>query len=385
MVPGEGVDAVAEPVPLTPANVASILWLGSLGLLILGIQPVVLEPLVRFGRIGEASLGSAATVEILAIAVGSVLGARLLRSLSARALALASLLPFVAANLAMHWVTGLLPLLAARALSGLSGGVLVGLAVMAIARGQRPERLSAAFLVLQTVVQLCLAALIPTVAQHLLAADAGFIFLSLLGLASIPFVLLVPQRLQPPRQRSSEHVAAGAAAWVALAGCGAYMVAIVAVWAYFGVWEHQLGISEQAIGTTTALSLAAQVLGAAAAGWLGPILPARPALLLTGVAQAAVVLGLLHWSAPGAQVGLALAFGFFWLFALPLQTRLLIDADPARRIVLHLPAAQLAGSAAGPTLAGLFVTTGRVDGALWTGIVVFVVSALLSGLGRRLR
>ena len=73
------------------------------------------------------------------------------------------------------------------------------------------------------------------------------------------------------------------------------------------------------------------------------------------------------------------------LFALPLQTRLLIDADPARRIVLHLAAAQLGGSAVGPTLAGFFVTTGRVDGALWTGIAVFVVAALMSGLGRRLR
>jgi predicted MFS family arabinose efflux permease len=127
-------ETAAEPVPLTPAHVASTLWLGSLGLLILGIQPVVLEPLVRFGRLGEASLGSAATIEILTIAIGSVIGARLLRPLPARVVALAGLLPFAAANLAMHWLTGLSSLLAARALSGLAGGVLVGLAIVAIAR-----------------------------------------------------------------------------------------------------------------------------------------------------------------------------------------------------------------------------------------------------------
>jgi predicted MFS family arabinose efflux permease len=379
------IDDVTAPAPLSPANVASTLWLGSLGLLILGVQPVVLEPLVRFGRIDESSLGAMATVEILAIALGSVLGARLLGSLPARLVAAASVLPFAAANLAMHWLSGLTPLLVARAASGLSGGVLVGLAVVAIARGLRPERLSAAFLVVQTVAQLCLAALIPTVAQHLFAADVGFVGLAVLGVASLAFLPLLPKRLQPPRTASSEHAPAGAAAWVALLGCGAYMVAIVAVWAYFGVWEHQVGLGEQAIGATTALSLAAQVAGAAAAGWLGPVLPARLALLLASVAQAAVVLGLLHWSAPTAQLALALAFGFLWLFALPLQTRLLIDADPARRIVLHLAAAQLAGSAAGPTLAGLFVTPGRVDGALWTGIVMFLVSALLSALGRRRR
>lgn len=377
--------AAAEPVPLSLANVASTLWLGSLGLLILGIQPVVLEPLVRFGRINEASLGSVATVEILAIAIGSVLGARLLRSFPARAVALAGLLPFAAANVAMHWLTGLVPLLLARAVSGLAGGMWVGLAIVAIARGRRPERLSAAFLVAQTLIQLCLAALIPIAAQHLFPADVGFAGLALLGFAGIPVVRLLPQRLEPPRARGGQSVPIGTIAWIALAGCGAYLMAIVAVWAYFGVWEHQIGVAEQAVGTTAALSLAAQVLGAAAAGWLGHLLPSRPSLLLIGMLQAAVVMGLLHWSEPVAQVGLALAFGFLWLFALPLQTRLLIELDPARRVVLHLAAVQLSGSAAGPLLAGLFVTAGRVDGALWTGVMVFVASALMMGLGPRRR
>jgi predicted MFS family arabinose efflux permease len=373
----------ADPVPLAPANVASALWLGSIGLLILGIQPVVLEPLVRFGRLGEASLGSVATIEILTIAIGSVVGARLLGPLPARAVALAGLLPVAAANLAMHWLTGLIPLLAARALSGLSGGVLVGLAVVAIARGRRPERLSAVFLVTQTLVQLCLAALIPTMAQRLLPADIGFIALALLGFVSLPALFFLPPHLTPPRLSTGVPVSVGPTAWVALAGCGAYLLAVVAVWAYFGVWEHQIGMSEQVIGTTAALSLAAQVLGAAAAGWLGPVVSSRPALLVTGTLQIAVVLGLLHWSAQAAQIALALAFGFLWLFALPLQTRLLIDVDPSRRAVLHLAAAQLAGGAAGPTLAGLFVTAGRVDGALWTVVVVLAFAVFMLGFAVR--
>jgi len=197
--------------------------------------------------------------------------------------------------------------------------------------------------------------------------------------------LLLPPRLAPPRPRTGHSTAIQAEAWIALAGCGAYLMAIVAVWAYFGVWEHQIGVSEQAVGTMAALSLAAQVLGAAAAGWLGHLLASRRSLLSLGMLQAAVVLGMLHWSEPLAQVGLALAFGFLWLFALPLQTRLLIEVDPARQVVLHLAAVQLSGSAAGPLLAGLFVTAGRVDGALWTGVVVLVASALLMGLGPRRR
>jgi DHA1 family inner membrane transport protein len=95
------------------------------------------------------------------------------------------------------------------------------------------------------------------------------------------------------------------------------------------------------------------------------------------------VLGLLHWPVASAQITLALAFGFLWLFAMPLQTRLMIDVDPTRRAVLHLAAAQLSGSAAGPALAGMFVTTGRVDGALWTGVVVLAIATLLMGIGPR--
>jgi MFS transporter, DHA1 family, inner membrane transport protein len=378
-------DASVDPIPLTPPGVASTLWLGSLGLLILGIQPVVLEPLVRFGRIGEASLGSAATIEILSIAIGSVLGARLLRSMPARAVAVAGLLPFAAANLAMHWLTGLATLLALRALSGLAGGMLVGLAVVSIAHGRRPERLSAAFLVMQTLLQLCVAALIPFGARHVLPADFGFVAMALLGFVSLPAVIAVPKHLAPPRSGAGLPAPVGLAAWTALVGCGAYLVAIVAVWAYFGVWEHQLGMSPQVIGTTAALSLGAQVLGAGVAGVLGPSLPSRPALMLTTALQIAVVLGLLHWATPQAQIALALAFGFLWLFALPLQTRLLIDVDPTRRAVLHLAAAQLTGGAAGPTLAGLFVTTGRVDGALWTGVAVLALSALMVGTATRRR
>ena len=374
--------AAVEPALLTTANVASTLWLGSLGLLILGVQPVVLEPLVRFGRIGEASLGAAATIEILAIAIGSMLGARLLRSLPARAVAVAGLVPFATANLAMHWQTGLAPLLALRALSGLAGGVLVGMAIVSIARGRRPERLSAAFLVMQTLLQLCLAALIPYVARHLLSADFGFVAMALLGLVSLPVLLALPIRLAPPLPAAGSPVPVELAAWAALAGCAAYLVAVVAVWAYFGVWEHQVGMPEQVIGTAAALSLGAQVLGATTAGWLGPLVPSRPALLLTIALQVAVVLGLLHAGA-AAQFALALAFGFLWLFALPLQTRLLIDVDPTRRAVLHLAAAQLTGAAAGPSLAGLFVATGRVDGALWTGVAVLVVALLMIGLAVR--
>jgi predicted MFS family arabinose efflux permease len=312
-----------------------------------------------------------------------VLGARLLRPLSTRAVAVAALLPFAAVNLAMHWLSGVAPLLGARAISGLAGGVLVGIAVVTIARAQRPERLAAVFLMLQTVIQLCLAALIPRIAQGLLPADIGFVVLALFGAASIPILLLLPRRLAPPRAPAGASAPVGAAAWIVLAGCAAYLFAIVAVWAYFGVWEHQLGMTEQAIGTMAALSLGAQVLGAATAGWLGPRLPGRRTLLLTGLLQVGVVLGLLHWSTPASQIALALAFGFLWLFALPLQTRFLIEVDPTRRAVLHLAAAQLTGSAAGPAFAGLFVTSGRVEGALWTGVAALAVATLLTVIGGR--
>ncbi len=61
-------------------NVFAALWVGSVGLLVLGLQPILLGALLTSGRVNFDQLALAATVEILAIGIGSVLSAFLLGS-----------------------------------------------------------------------------------------------------------------------------------------------------------------------------------------------------------------------------------------------------------------------------------------------------------------
>jgi hypothetical protein len=79
-------EAATEPAPLTLARVAATLWLGSVGLLIQE-SSLSCSAARALRPAGKASLGSVATVEILTIAIGSVIGARLLQLLPARAVA----------------------------------------------------------------------------------------------------------------------------------------------------------------------------------------------------------------------------------------------------------------------------------------------------------
>jgi hypothetical protein len=51
-----------------------------------------------------------------------------------------------------------------------------------------------------------------------------------------------------------------------------------------------------------------------------------------------------------------LAIGFIWLFALPYQIQLAVEADSTRSTALLVPAAQLLGAALGPLAASIFVT-----------------------------
>ena len=83
---------------------------------------------------------------------------------------------------------------------------------------------------------------------------------------------------------------------------------------------------------------------------------------------------------PGAWVFIATSavFGFFWLFFLPFQVMLVIEADPTRRIAVVTPGAQLLGGATGPLLCSFFVTDSDARGALAVCGACFAASFVIS-------
>ena len=67
---GSGDWLVGNP---TGGQLASALWIGSVGLLILGLQPVLLGALYTEGHVSGDELALVATAEMIAIAIGSAI------------------------------------------------------------------------------------------------------------------------------------------------------------------------------------------------------------------------------------------------------------------------------------------------------------------------
>ncbi|RUW84311.1 MFS transporter, partial [Mesorhizobium sp. M8A.F.Ca.ET.023.01.1.1] len=142
---GDGDWLVGNP---TGGQLASALWIGSVGLLILGLQPVLLGALYTEGHVSGDELALVATAEMIAIAIGSAIVAMLLSARNMRWKSAALLLLLALANVWTAYAAGANTLMAARALAGLAEGGLVAVATELIARSRRAERIGGFFVTL---------------------------------------------------------------------------------------------------------------------------------------------------------------------------------------------------------------------------------------------
>src|SRR5258707_11256915 len=97
--------------------IALTLTIGTAGTLVLGIQPLLLETLLSQGRVNASQLGWVATAEILGMALGILLGARMLSGRRGRWTAAAAALIMAASNLATVFATQPLLIACIRALT----------------------------------------------------------------------------------------------------------------------------------------------------------------------------------------------------------------------------------------------------------------------------
>src|SRR5271169_381160 len=123
----------------TPAQIAAIVFVGTIGILIPGIQPIVLGALLTQRHITLSELGTTASVELLSMGLAAALGAALLPAQRLRAIGVGASLALALGNYLTPFaaggsITGL------RALTGAAGGVLIGVTACMIARSAAPER-----------------------------------------------------------------------------------------------------------------------------------------------------------------------------------------------------------------------------------------------------
>ncbi|MGX5831182.1 MFS transporter [Mesorhizobium sp. 43Arga] len=339
----------------TGGQLASALWIGSVGLLILGLQPVLLGALYTEGHVSGDELALVATAEMIAIAVGSAIVAMLLSARNMRWKSAVLLLLLALANVWTAYAAGANTLMAARALAGLAEGGLVAVATELIARSRRAERIGGFFVTMQTLAQCALALLLALYVIPAAGSAGGFLVLAVVCVLSLVVAFIVPgDYADLPKEENLANVLT-VPSITALLSVFCYFMFFGAVWAFLEPLGAQFGIDGRTVGLIVSASLAVQVSGAMMATAFEARIDYRIAITVIGTV--ALVASLVLASGPALTTFwvAALVMGFILLFIVPYQIRLAITADDTRTAVLLVPAAQLFGLAIGPVAASLLI------------------------------
>lgn len=359
----------------TGPQLASALWIGSVGLLILGLQPVLLGALYSEGHVTGDELALVATAEMIAIAIGSAIVAMLLAARNMRWKSAVLLVLLALANWGTAYAGTAHALISARALAGLAEGGLVAVATELIARSRRAERIGGYFVTIQTLAQSALALLLALYVIPAAGSAGGFMVLAVVCIASLAIAWKVPgDYADLPKEEHFANVLT-IPSIAALLSIFCYFMFFGAVWAFLEPLGAQYGIDGRTVGLMVSASLAAQVAGAMTA----TVFEARLDYRLTIAAIGAVALGscLVLAGGPGLTTFwvAALVMGFILLFIVPYQIRLAITADGTRTAVLLVPAAQLFGLAIGPIAASLLI-----DGKDFRPVPEFAAASALANV-----
>ncbi len=358
------------------SQVFAIMFVGVTGIMIAGLQPLLLGALAQEGRVAAAQLGQAATAELLTMGLAAAIAGAVLRPAHLKAISIISLLALAAVDAFTPQAVGGNVILV-RGLAGIPSGVLIWVTISMIARSPTPERWSGAYLTVQTLAQFLLASALTAFVMPTYGANGGFFALAAFCLVNVAAAFLLPSEFAPLAREDDGGRLPGPRGWAALAVSFLYIAFTIGVWVYAEPLSRQAGHDPSVAGQAVSLSLACQVAGGLAA----TLLAGRINWLVTLLACAVVNLALFAGFAalPGAIpfVALAGAFGFVWLFATPFLVPMTIEADPTRRAAVLMGGVQLVGGSFGPLLASFFVTDADARGALAFGAVTLIAAMVI--------
>jgi MFS family permease len=349
------------------------MFVGVTGIMIAGLQPLLLGGLAQEGRLTAAELGQTATAELLTMGLTAALAGVLLRPARLKIIAIAALIALAVIDTLTPLARGEMVTLA-RAAAGVPSGVLIWVTISMIARSPTPERWSGAYLTVQTLAQFLLATFLTAFIVPRYGADGGFIALALFCLVNVAATLLLPAEFAPLARQESGGRLPNARGWAALAVSFLYIAFTIGVWVYAEPLSRQAGHGSAIAGQAVSLSLACQVAGGFAATALAGRINWLATLLVCALVNLALFAGFAVLPGPTVFLALAGVFGFVWLFASPFLVPMTIEADPTRRAAVLMGGVQLVGGSFGPLFASFFVTDADARGALGFGAASLVLA-----------
>ena len=368
--------------PPSVAEIIAYLIVGSVGLIIAGVQPVILGALVGEHRLSASGLGWTATVEFLTLGAGVSLAGLCLGTTALRAKAAIITVLSLVADLAAHGQSGSLILLD-RAVAGLFEGAMVWVTMLMITRSPTPGRWAAIFLVAQGVLQLGFAATVPAAIMQAYGADGAFVALAATCAMALCVTWLLPRTVEPLKAPDPVHARKRrmpAQAWASLLGVALIYAFFIGVFAYLEQLGAQAKLTEAQTGYAVAIAVGVSILGSGAAAVLARRISYFVAFLLCLPVNVIALIVFAGLPAPATFLTASAAFGFFWGFFMPFQMPFVIEADPSREASMHVPATQALGCAAGPLLCSFVVTDSDARGALVICAICFALAFAIAAI-----
>jgi MFS family permease len=368
----------------TARQITAIVFVGTIGILIPGVQPVILGALLSEGHVNLSQLGHAASAELLAMGLTAALAAALLPPRQLRTVCIAAGLAFALGNYFTPMARGE-TVTALRAITGAAGGLLIWITASMVARSAAPDRWAGIYLTVQTLAQLIFAAIMSSWINPDHAVRGDFGLLAAAGLVCVAASFALPATFvalpKDAREREGAFVIPPPRGFVALACPLLFMMCIVAIWVYYEPIARQAGLSTHVSDMAVNISLGFQVLGGMLATLTAGRLKWFPVFVICAAVDFAMIALLgAHLSTFLFLVDAAV-FGFIWLFILPFLVPMTIEADPSRRSAVLISGVALLGSSLGPTLAGMIISPDDTQGALWFGAACLLLSlAIATGL-----
>ena len=368
------------------SQVVAALVIGTIAVLMVGVQPIVLGELVEAHQVSLEGVGIVAMAEIILLGLGVVLGDALLPVGQLRWITLGAALAAAGLDVLTLRLTGDGAMTAVRAAAGLAEGVLVWGTTGVIVRTANPARLGGIFFVLQTLAQALLGVVLANAIIPRWGWQGGFMALGVLALSCCLLAFVQPARLAPLAppavsgfRWSARTVQPLAVAFLQLATLGSF-------WAYLEPLGKAVGFDARGAQTLIAAVLATQVVAGSVATFAVRRLPVVPTLVACSLVLAAVT-ATVHQLPGGSMRDFTLAcllFGFVWLFMLPFHIGLAFRADASGRLASLVPAAQLLGSAFGPLMASFIVEGDNASAVPLLSAGFALAAGGLTLLGRRL-
>ena len=335
-------------------QVIASLGIGSAGLLITALSPILLGLLFHAGRLTAGEIGLVATAELLAMGLACGVAGAVLPAEGMRRIGVAAGLVGLAFDLASAGASHA-ALIALRGGAGAAEGLLLWITVAFIARQPLPERLAAVFLTTSVMSAWAVTALAGALVAPRWGSAGLFVTVGVTaGLAALAS-LLAPDRLETAVDAA--ELAAGLPprrGWVALVAMFAYTAAGSAVFVYLDPIAQAARLAPGAVSLAVQANLAGQIGGGLL---VSTALAGRVRYpVIFGAVGAAVVAVYLAYLAGPSALGFILGTGltgFAGMVLTPFFVPMAMAADPMGRAAVMGSGAQVLGGAGGPFVAAM--------------------------------